>query len=152
MCWWCTGEDYLRKIPGAKPYPFPDAYALLDYRCHVPGGRIGFDYPPTVQKCLEIFAQSTPDSLVQKYGLLELKDAGMLHTRAADMLERGFEWTLEFGEPRNPPPLRYGWGAPCCEIRLIEEGAECTDPNYEANLCRPDGNPVTGETTLKSRP
>lgn len=110
----------------------------------MPQGVIGFDYPPAVHKCLQKFSQMTPDNLMKEYGMPKLKDAVILQTRAVDMLQRGFEWTLEFGEPRNPPPLRYGWGTPCCEIVPAPEGAKCADPNYKQDLWRPEGDSMYG--------
>jgi hypothetical protein len=29
------------------------AQAVMDYRCHAPGGQIGFNYPPKVSQCLK---------------------------------------------------------------------------------------------------
>lgn len=144
---WFTGIDYLRKVPGTQPSKYPDPAVLLDYRCHVPGGEIGVNYPPSVQKCLKKISGMTPEAVMQQYGMLALKDATMLHTRAVDMLEKGFEWALEFGEPRNPSPLRYGWGKPCCNLKVVNDGknVECTDSGYEQDVQRPDGDPKYGD-------
>lgn len=34
----------------------------------------------------------------------------------ADLLERGFEWTLLWGTPTNPPPMRYKLAPKCCSM------------------------------------
>lgn len=89
----------------------------------------------------------SPNNLMNEYGMPTVNAATMLRTRAIDMLERGFEWTLEFGEPRNPPPLRYGWGTPCCKIVPAPEGAKCADPNYKQDLQLPNGDSMFGRTS-----
>lgn len=40
---------------------------LLDYRCLVPGGKMGTNYPANIQRCMREFADSTPEELRQKY-------------------------------------------------------------------------------------
>lgn len=151
---WLAGIDYLRKKPGAEPSKYPEPAVLLDYRCHVSGGKIGVNYPPSVKTCLKKFSGMTPQELMEEYGMMSLEDAIMFRTRAVDMLEKGFEWALEFGEPRNPPPLRYGWGKPCCRMRVIDDGkhVECADPNYEQDLRRPDGDPKYGDPVFIQYP
>lgn len=140
----------MRKKQGAKPLRYPDASVTLDYRCHAPGGAIGFNYPHSVQMCLEKFSAMAPEDLKSMYGLLDIQDATMLHSRASDMLNRGFEWTLEYGEPRNPPSLRYQWGTPCCSVQLTSDGEDvmCADPHYRPDFYRPQGDPKYGDTYL----
>lgn len=124
----------MRKIPEAAPRTHPLPLVVLDYRCHVPQGTIGFNYPPKVQKCLEKFSKLGPGNIMQEFDMWEMRDAQVLFQRATDMLEMGFEWTLQYGEPRNLSPVRYAWGTPCCRI---QPSGECTDPNYKQDLQRP---------------
>ena len=44
-----------------------------------------------------------------------------------DMLEKGFEWTLRFGEPLNPPRLRKAPQPTCCSLkRTIDDVLTCS--------------------------
>ncbi|GMH45815.1 hypothetical protein BSKO_13778 [Bryopsis sp. KO-2023] len=141
-----VGMNYLRKKHDS-PRKYPEPSILLDYRCSAPGGKIGFDYPPQVEKCLRKFATMSPEELKENYSLLGMIDAEMLFNRTRDLLRKGFEWTLEYGEPRSLSPLRYPWGTPCCSMRPVDDSpgyVECTDPNYERNLTRPRGDPKYG--------
>jgi hypothetical protein len=51
------------------------------------------------------------------YQLPDEVPAYNLHTRATDMLNKGFEWAFKYGEPRNAPPKRYLVQPKCCKIK-----------------------------------
>lgn len=34
----------------------------------------------------------------------------------ADMLNKGYEWSYKYGEPRNAPPKRYLVQPKCCRV------------------------------------
>jgi hypothetical protein len=57
------GYSYVMKQPPKDPSEYPSTSAALesafDYRCHAPGGVIGFNYPPKVEKCLRKISQMT---------------------------------------------------------------------------------------------
>ncbi|KAI8464996.1 MAG: hypothetical protein J3K34DRAFT_380094 [Monoraphidium minutum] len=114
------GFKYVMKSPKTAPDGRPSRGAsplqLLDYRCHVPGGALGTAYPPRVAACLKNISSMTKQQVKAHYGFPLLATAAALRRRAADMSSRGFEWALQSGWPRNPVPMRYKWGAPCCKV------------------------------------
>lgn len=89
-----------------------------------------------------MFSATTPEDLKSMYDLLDAQDATLLHMQARDMLNKGFQWTLEYGEPRSPPFLRYQWGTPCCDIKLTDSGKYimCTSPHHKPDFPRPQGH------------
>ena len=117
-----SGGSAARPSEGASPLQ------LLDYRCHVAragiggsesgsgGGVIGTAYPPRVAACLKRIAAMSADDALRRYGFPQRAMAVALRRRAIDMSTRGFEWTLQHGWPRNPLPMRYRWGTPCCRM------------------------------------
>ena len=50
----------------------------LDYRCHVPGGALGHNYPPRVAHCLGKWAAMTPADFLQTYFLPAAADGAVL--------------------------------------------------------------------------
>ena len=80
----------------------------LDYRCHVPGGAIGFDYPPKVRRmhafprlpsdrvlailqfaaCIESIAKSSAEQLYNRYSLPRAMPGRLFDGTAAHMAER----------------------------------------------------------------
>lgn len=50
----------------------------LDYRCHVPGGALGHNYPPRVAHCLGKWAAMTPADFLQTYFLPAVADGAVL--------------------------------------------------------------------------
>jgi hypothetical protein len=60
------------------------------------------------------------------FGLVKSVYATRLRQRAGDMLRRGFEWTLQHGEPRNTWPTRYPLMPPCCES-IDNDPTRCAD-------------------------
>eukprot|EP00798_Chlamydomonas_sp_ICE-L_P026267 gene26267-17370_t len=51
-----------------------------------------------------------------------LNGQALVSRAGSDMMNKGFEWTLKFGTPSNPDPMRYLWHQPCCSI-VHEHGA-----------------------------
>jgi len=47
-----------------------------------------------------------PEKIASKYGYPHPRMAAAVHQRAKDMLQKGFEWTLQNGWPQNPVPTR----------------------------------------------
>ena len=41
---------------------------LLDYRCHVPRGRLGTAFPPPTRRCLRRLADAPRAALMHRYG------------------------------------------------------------------------------------
>eukprot|EP00887_Chlorella_sp_A99_P007491 scaffold2.g7491.t1 len=107
------------RYPNARPKGYPNPQLFFDYRCHAPGGRVGTrGYPPGLLRCLRKLDGMSVDEVVQRYGFHE-RQAAILRGRARDMLREGFEWTLERGRPRNPPPIAYDWQPPCCNMTYV---------------------------------
>jgi hypothetical protein len=55
---------------------------LLDYRCHVEGGKIGTKYWPKLKQCLKNIAAMTPQQVYDTYGYPEMAIAEALNQRA----------------------------------------------------------------------
>lgn len=99
-------------------YPLP--HARMDYRCHH-GGNIGYNYPPGVKKCLRKFQSTRQEELAQDLGLVDLNMSRILQSRASDMLEKGFEWTLYHGEPQNAEQSQFAPQPPCCKMQKVPD-------------------------------
>jgi len=81
--------------------------------------------------------------------------AAALRQRAADMLHRGFAWTLVHGQPRNRPALAYRLARPCC--RVASDGAfgyECVDGSggFDPDESLPRGDPAQGGRWVRAYP
>lgn len=118
----------------------------LDYRCHVPGGAIGTNYPPALSACLASIGRLSPEAIQAKYGFPHLRAASVLRSRAVDMLTKGFEWTAQRGWPTNAPVKRYRWHQPCCSLVLNTSGPtdvfQCGHP-WKVSPDLPYGDPHT---------
>lgn len=134
------------------PQGHADPQLLLDYRCYLPDGReeMGTDYPPQVKQCLQAIASKTVPQVKKHYGLLEDLPAINLHTRATDMLTRGYEWTFKYGQPVNANSKRYRLQPKCCKLRYRHHHYEC-DHKWEPRYELPFGDPVTGREWKKDR-
>ena len=67
------------------------------------------------------------------------------------MLEKGFEWSLKWGEPLNAPPKRYKWEEPCCSLAVNDHVVSCAKPwNLTAEF--PVGDPLHGTPWAKGYP
>lgn len=69
-----------------------------------------------VTSCLQRIMGATIPELQSRYQYPTSEMVAALRQRASDLLNQGFEWTLQHGKPLNPGPLRYKWGAPCCAM------------------------------------
>lgn len=59
------------------------------------------------------------------------------------MLDKGFEWALEHGEPHNPKPVSYPWQPPCCGMGPGGPGTgdfRCLS-QWEPSAFLPEGDP-----------
>ena len=58
------------KVPARCPAPHTMYWPalLLDYRCHVPRGRLGTAFPPPTRRCLRRLADAPRAALVRRYG------------------------------------------------------------------------------------
>jgi hypothetical protein len=62
------GGNLVSKRLGAKKRRSLNPLIVLDYRCHVEGGKLGTNYPPVVTQCLRHLASFAPVDLRKKYG------------------------------------------------------------------------------------
>eukprot|EP00899_Mesostigma_viride_P013477 jgi/Mesvir1/2212/Mv09857-RA.1 len=77
----------------------------LDYRCHAKGGKLGFDYPPSVERCMQRFSRMSPEELMHKYGMTSVRHAAAVQERSTQLLTLGFEATIEkVGEHQKKTP------------------------------------------------
>ena len=69
----------------------------------------------------------------------------------ADMLEKGFEWSLQRGEPLNMAPKRYRLQEPCCKLRVTDHVVSCGH-EWNMTLGFPKGDPLHGVPWEKAYP
>lgn len=69
----------------------------------------------------------------------------------ADMLSKGFEWTLKYGLPQSFPPKRNRFAQMCCKMHLAKRGLTCATP-WDFNVTVPEGDPKTGGDWIRSYP
>eukprot|EP00892_Ulva_mutabilis_P003338 jgi/Ulvmu1/1376/UM011_0104.1 len=123
------GWAYVMKHPPGQPQQTPagelSAQVALDYRCHAPRGAIGLNYPERVKQCLGDISNMTYRQVQMEFGMAKMAHAIRLHQRASDLVHRGFEWTLQHGEPRNPWALQYPLTPACCDLHVHLAGAKC---------------------------
>eukprot|EP00798_Chlamydomonas_sp_ICE-L_P026263 gene26263-17365_t len=141
------GNGQVHKEPKANVSAFRgrlDPMVLLDYRCYVDGGEIGNNYPPRLNKCLTKLANMSAEEVTQEYKFPMLRNGQALVSRARDMLDRGFEWTLKFGLPTNLAPRRYLWHQPCCSLNVSKNGVPRCGHEWNATAVFPIGDPYSG--------
>jgi hypothetical protein len=147
------GGNIVGKQAGARARASANPMLLLDYRCYVEGGKIGTaHYHPALTQCLKDLSASTPDGIMARYGFPVKREAEMLYSRAKDMLEKGFEWTLQHGEPTNPDPLRFRWHQPCCSLALNAKHQMVCGHAWNVTPDMPLGNTVHGGKWLGGKP
>ncbi|GFR49181.1 hypothetical protein Agub_g11205, partial [Astrephomene gubernaculifera] len=174
-------NHFVLKLPSKTTIVMPKGHAdpqlLLDYRCNLPpqqqqqrqgGGRagssgggkgqggqrwgeLGTAYPPDLAACLKRIADMTPRQVRSHFGFPDVRVATNLHTRATDMITRGFEWAAKYGAPQNAPPKRYRFQPPCCRVKVEAGRFACAHP-WEPRWELPLGNPITGKDWDKDRP
>ena len=69
--------------------------ALLDYRCHVPGGKIGFDFGDKAKECINEISRMTVEDVRTRFKFHELRQAALLRAKAALLATKGFEGALD---------------------------------------------------------
>lgn len=145
------GGNMVFKKPRAKMKRSINPMLLLDYRCYVPGGKIGLDYPPELTQCLKKITTMTPEDVMTHYDFPNLRNAQVLSQRAKSMLEHGFEWALQLGDPTNMTPKRYRWHQPCCKLKVSHHAVQC---GHEWNVTAefPKGEPLYGTAWRQSYP
>ncbi|GLI65769.1 hypothetical protein VaNZ11_009364 [Volvox africanus] len=151
-------NQYVNKLPtltGQPQIPRFDAdpQLLLDYRCYLPEGQeqMGTQYPPPIDKCLRNIASMAPKEIAKLYGFPDVRVAVNLHTRATDMITRGYEWAAKYGHPQNAQAKRYRFQPKCCSLKINRTHFVCGHawkPSFELPL----GNPFTGREWDKDRP
>jgi hypothetical protein len=59
----------------------------LDYRCHVPGGKLGTAFPPHLAQCMQRFVDTPPEELRREFLIPRHDQAELLRERARDLLQ-----------------------------------------------------------------
>mmetsp|Transcript_17742 Transcript_17742/g.21283 ORF Transcript_17742/g.21283 Transcript_17742/m.21283 type:complete len:542 (-) Transcript_17742:139-1764(-) len=77
-------------IPGSRNHVKRPAMRALDYRCHVPGGKIGTNYNPKIAKCINKFAGMKQKDVMAAYKLPYIQ-AYRLIKRATWLKTLGYE-------------------------------------------------------------
>ena len=115
--------EYAVNCPGTVLTSSPEA--LLDYRCHVPGGVFGTRLPPGLASFVGHVASISAEVLQQQYDMTRLEHAQRLKQRVDDIAAFGFEEALArqlAKQPKGDGEL-YGQGfsypiaAPCCDVQ-----------------------------------
>lgn len=103
--------------------------ALLDYRCHAPGGTLGVNYPSTFQKCARWLSGNSATDIAQRFGFKNVREAEFVKRRATMMMDMGFERTIREAQrdlvKMNDTKLKsniYKWPEPCCALDEWREG------------------------------
>jgi len=123
-----------------KPDHWPQL--MLDYRCHVPNGTIGFEFPPKMRACMEKISSMSIEGLLKEYGISERSKAQLLHNASSNGLKYGYEAAvrmtpLPIRSKKYQPPEGYRWREPCCQLTNVDDPAtvECV------NTLLPPGEP-----------
>jgi len=138
------GGNLVTKRLGARARKSTNPLILLDYRCYVEGGKIGTAYPEPVTQCLRKISSLPPVDIKKQYGFSDTRIAEVLSTRAADMLQRGYEWTLKRGKPVNKAPMRYKWQQPCCRLSYGQKHILKCAHDWNITAQFPVGDPLRG--------
>ncbi|GFR47810.1 hypothetical protein Agub_g9587 [Astrephomene gubernaculifera] len=138
------GGNVVSKVRGAKMRRSVNPMVVLDYRCYVEGGKIGTNYDPQLRQCLTKLSKMTPKEVQLEYGFPYSSSAAVLQQRATDMLNKGFEWTLRYGQPRNFKPKSLRQHPPCCSLGMSSKNTmECGHP-WNNTVELPFGDPMNG--------
>ncbi|MEW5300694.1 MAG: hypothetical protein WDW36_003606 [Sanguina aurantia] len=139
-----TGNGYDGGRPGGQHH---SAQCWVD----TPNEEIGNAYPPKLKRCLARMAGMTLPELQEAYGMQDAHSANVLHRRASDMHNHGFEWTFKYGWPQNMDTKRYRLQPKCCSLRYAQGIYRCNHP-WEPLMDLPIGDPITGKAWTKARP
>lgn len=120
----CSNVPGLRSIncPGRIGPSAPEA--LLDYRCHVPGGTFGRRLPPKMAAFVARVANMSATELARHYDMTRLEHAVRLKSRVDDLGRYGFEEALarQLARQKKGDGETYGHlysypvPAPCCRV------------------------------------
>ena len=86
-----TGCD--RNCPG-QPKPSVSPMVTLDYRCHVPGQYVGFDFPSGVEPFLKKIQGMSAKYVFEKFKMTREEHAIHLKRTVDEMLSLGFEGAM----------------------------------------------------------
>ena len=108
--------------PGVIGASSPEA--LLDYRCHVPGGAFGTALPPGMAQFVQRIASMSAQEVMETYDMIRPEHARRLKERVDDIAHYGFESALQRQLHRQPAGngMTYGhnWSykvpKPCCSV------------------------------------
>ena len=98
--------------------------ALLDYRCHVPGGAFGTSLPPGMASFVERIARMSAEEVMSTYDMTRIEHAARLKARVDDIGLYGFEAALQRQLDKQPVGngmtyghnWRYVVPKPCCSV------------------------------------
>ncbi|PNW74251.1 hypothetical protein CHLRE_13g591250v5 [Chlamydomonas reinhardtii] len=124
------------------PMCWANVALLFDYRCYVKDGRMGSALPPDVAQCVAKIAGSSPQAVMDEYGMPYPHMAEALYNRSRALHEHGFEYALTEGYPRNPNPWRYKFTPPCCKVKHTDTYRCAHD--WSPDTAIPFGDPITG--------
>ncbi|KAJ9522716.1 hypothetical protein QJQ45_019883, partial [Haematococcus lacustris] len=124
------GFFYVLKYPQKDPPQTwtknPNPLVLLDYRCHVDGGAIGKRFFPKLEQCMRHIGSMQAAEIQALYGYPNIRMSDAIRNRSTDMLSKGYEWTLLYGQPTNQAMHRYKIAPPCCAMHLVGKDRRCT--------------------------
>eukprot|EP00241_Pyramimonas_parkeae_P002315 CAMPEP_0114225066 /NCGR_PEP_ID=MMETSP0058-20121206/455_1 /TAXON_ID=36894 /ORGANISM="Pyramimonas parkeae, CCMP726" /LENGTH=534 /DNA_ID=CAMNT_0001335609 /DNA_START=97 /DNA_END=1701 /DNA_ORIENTATION=- len=118
----CCGNLPPGNCPGRVTPSSPET--LMDYRCHVAGGSIGFNYPPGVKEFIDKLAGMSAEDIFNKYQMSHMNHAKTLRERLDLLSKHGFEETIKavLARQEKGDGVRYGHNfwypihPPCCDI------------------------------------
>jgi len=132
--------NYATNCPGTVTPSSPEA--LLDYRCHVPGGVFGTKLPPGMAAFVGHVAGISALQLQEEYDMTRLEHAERLKARVDDIAAYGFEEALARQLARQEKgngelygqAFSYPVPAPCCSLSAC---AIRLSKDYRGSLATP---------------
>ena len=88
-------------------------------------GKLGFEYPPNIKKCLRKLSNMSVKALVDDFGMSTSLPAEIIRQRSTDMLNLGFEETMDKGIPINSFRFKMPHQPPCCSMAVIKGMIMC---------------------------
>ena len=100
---------------------------LLDYRCHVPDGTIGGNFPHKFRQCVDWLSTANVSGTQQRFGFPTEEGAEFVIQRAVSLTQRGFEKALQKAQLESKKSTDdvntsdkahrvFLWPEPCCEL------------------------------------
>ena len=97
--------------------------ALLDYRCHAPGGVLGQHFPHKFRTCARWLADSTVPAIADRFGFANAEEAAFVQKRARSLMDLGFEGAVKQAQSelvadksKGNKATIYKWPEPCCNL------------------------------------